>query len=1723
MKKFFRIFFFAFLAWAILALPAQAEKISIEAERDGILGNSQRVPDVTYSGGGYALLNQGRYSIWEFRENIASAVLIFGKSKDGGLAEIYIDGKLYTTFDTYDGTLTSKYISVRQPKVLPLGLDGGEHTIKIISTGRASNASVTRPVVILDNMIVEADPSVAPGLPGGTSTGSGSGTGSGSSGSNTQQPYISLKLAIQPESEGNRQGGDIQSLPSIYEKGNAFVLEKAGDYWSYTADGMTSAQLLVAKSMDGTKFDVYLDNQLIETFDTFAPGIDPSNPEMEPIQILSNVSSLGSHTLTVRHSGEQNPVGQTKVVLDQADIRFLKKNPLYSASSNYTVYPDTTQTSSTLPTSPSPKMGGSGTLLGTQLVLEPESDGLQVGGQIVSSPSFSKGAALILNNSSEYWEYTGKIAELKIQYAKTPDGGTFDIYVDGSRKNTVNTFSEYSDQATVDPFRGRMEQFLAIANLDGGAHTIRIKNNGQANPLGASKIYLDQITIEQATTQIATTKKTIIEAETHKPSTTYPSYMIIPDSSYSKGAGVRISGTYPLSVYDDYIWEYKGRFTDASMWIAKYKYYIQPHIGDTAIAYIDGKMAYVFTPTQLSPQKIAIASGLENKEHTLAVAVLHHGQLVVLDAIEIEGPIETALPSERITVVPTSTTALQSEQITAIPTSTASALKGEIKIIEPEKEGKNNGGTAVTKWTPALRLGPKTEWEYSGSIISAKAFVNKYNNPYTPSEKSVQFDLYLDDRFIKNFDTAEYLTSFTIPKLDQAINLISGLDGKQHTLRIKNPGYRKDFDNQTPYDCSADPEKCFVEIDYLEIEESPEYSRNLTAAAPSDEKSLRIEAEDNGSTYGTFALNNSLISATRSCTSFTSGLQQISSDVRFSNGKTLVLASGRAPSPSYWEFKAPMYSAKAIVKLISPCAFNNGYFQEYFNSAFAVYLDNKKVGEFKAETDNSNGFFQMPIQILSNLDGKEHTLRIEPLPGAYNKAYILQLDAIEITAPKDSQIAIKRSATVEPTSKTSLYRVEMEKEGTIYNSSGPDQITKIEDRRFSNGAALQFMSSGHYWEYEAPMYSVTAIVKKYISGSPFIVYLDNKFLGTFSTDAHGSYTGFYNEKIEIAKNLDGKNHILRIESATSMRYPPPIYIDALDIEMPDDFIQKQAEITAALAKNIIEPPKPATAQIIEAEDPNVPGINYFNMIRQGQNLISQTSNNGLFYWDYTGNFSQVTAWLGGSGYVADFDIYLDGKFTKNISVKTGGIAPYEILSNLDGNRHTVRIAGYGSNRTLMIDKIQIEPLPESAALGFTANYRLEPEKDGIISNSAIEYSNDYSNKQAIRLGPISPIPASQYRDQAYYWTYKGKFSGVKLAMQGTRASGLFEVFIDNVSYGFYNTLFDNINYPFLKNKEFIIAQNLSDAEHTLVVRFKKPGFPWVLPVYFDYAEFEGTSATLVGSIPASNASGKITIEVEREGLPSGRTDSATSGLLKLKQLNNAIPKNGSWEYTGAMVNAYAVIRQSVSGAIAKVYLDNNYVNSFSTYAKISDPLYGVKILLVGGLDGKEHTLRIEYSSFGDGSQQYSAQEAAVDLDKLEIETGSSATSQQTSQAPSIQSQKIEAETACASGAILSEARASGGKICQLNAVGKSAEFSGTMESANLYVTKTAFGTSFDVYIDGVKKQTYDTYDPTSYVFQQKINIASGLPKGKHSIKISHPGIANPRGFKSVDLDFIEFK
>lgn len=1702
MKKFFRIFFFAFLAWAILALPAQAEKISIEAERDGILGNSQRVPDVTYSGGGYALLNQGRYSIWEFRENIASAVLIFGKSKDGGLAEIYIDGKLYTTFDTYDGTLTSKYISVRQPKVLPLGLDGGEHTIKIVSTGRASNANVSRPVVILDNMIVEADPSVAPGLPSGSGSGSGSGTGSSSSGSNTQQPYISLKLVIQPESEGNRQGGDIQSLPGIYEKGNAFVLEKAGDYWSYTADGMTSAQLLVAKSMDGTKFDVYLDNQLIETFDTFAPGIDPSNPEMEPIQILSNVSSLGSHTLTIRHSGEQNPVGQTKIVLDQADIRFLKKNPLYSASSNYTVYPDTTQTSSTLPTSPSPKIGGSGTLLGTQLILEPESDGLQVGGQIISSPSFSKGAALLLNNSSEYWEHTGKIAELKIQYAKTPDGGTFDIYVDGSRKNTVNTFSEYSDQATVDPFRGRMEQFLAIANLDGGVHTIRIKNNGQANPLGASKIYLDQITIEQTTTQIATTKKTIIEAEA-KASASY----IISDSSYSKGAGVRIMTPYNSGANQ---WEYKGRFTDASMWIAKDKY-----TGGTAVAYIDGKLAYVFTPAQFSPQKIAIASDLENKEHTLVVAVLYQGQFVLLDAIEIEGPIEIAT--------------LPSEQITAISTSTTNALKGEIKIIEPEKDGKNTGGTVVNKWTPSLRLGPKSEWEYTGSIINAKAFVNKYNYPYVPIEKSVQFDLYLDNRFIKNIDTAEYLSVFSVPKLDEPASLLAGLDGKEHTLKIKNPGFRKDFENQTPTDCSANPEKCFVEIDYLEIEETPGYSKtaNMPATTTSDSVTLRIEAEDNGNTYGTFALNNYLLSTAGSCTSFVSGLQQISSDSRFSNGKTLVLASGVMPSPSYWEYRSPMYSAKAIVKLVSPCSANNGYYPENFNSAFVVYLDNSKVGEFKAETDNLNGFFQMPIQILSNLDGKEHTLRIEPLPGAYNKAYILQLDAIEITAPKDSQIAIKRSATVEPTSKTSLYRVEMEKEGTIYNSSVPDQITKVEDQRFSNGAALQFMSSAHHWEYEAPMYSVTAIVKKYNSGYPFTVYLDNKFLGTFSTAAPGSAAGFYNEKIEIAKNLDGKNHILRIEGSTSMRNASPVYIDALDIEMPNDFIQKQAEIKAALAKTItVEPLKPVTAQIIEAEDPNVPGINYFNMISQGQNLISQTSNNGLFYWDYTGNFSQVTAWLGGSGYVADFDIYLDGKFTKNINVKTGGIAPYEILSNLDGNRHTVRIAGYGSNRTLMIDKIQIEPLPESAALGFTANYRLEPEKDGIISNSAIEYGNDYSNKQAIRLGPTAPVPAAQYRDRAYYWTYKGKFSGVKLTMQGMRTSGLFEVFIDNTSYGFYNTLFDNINYPFLKNREFIIAKNLADTEHTLVVRFKKPGFPWILPVYFDYAEFESAGAPLANNIPVNNTSGKTIIEVEREGLPSGRTDSGTPGLLKLKQLNNAISKNGSWEYTGAMVNVYAIIRQSVSGAVAKVYLDNNYVNSFSTYARISDPLYGVKILLVGGLDGKEHTLRIEYSGLGDGNQQYSAQEAAVDLDKLEIETDSSGATPQASQAPSVpivQTQKIEAETACSSGAILSEARASGGKICQLNAVGKSVEFSGTMESANLYVTKTAFGTSFDIYIDGVKKQTYDTYDPATYVFQQKINIAAGLPKGNHSIKISHSGIANPRGFKSVDLDFIEFK
>ncbi len=1207
MKKNFSFLLCSIVFILITFAPfCRAEQINIEAESNGTVYGGYRINAPTYSNGKYVELQKaGDY--WEFREKIASAILFFGKTTQGGLAEIKVDGKFYSYFDTFDNNkLTSQYLSVRQQKTLPFGLDGAVHTVRITNTGIASNTGVSSPRIIVDNMVVETDPETATSYDAGTSIGTGTGSGA---------QYILTKKQLEFESSGNRQGGVIKSSPGIYSAGSAFILDNASDYWSYTGN-IINLNAYVGKSNKGTIFDVYVDNTLVDSFDTFNADYDADNPLIERMTIVKGLAD-GTHSVRIQHGGELNSYGQSEVILDYGEISYYEK-----IGGSAPVTPATQTPQTTLPADQL-VIGNAGTLVGNTIVLEPESDGIQMGGSVARSPSFSKGAALILDNDSDYWEYFSKMGSVQITYARASEGASFDVYVDGSLKKTIDTFTQYSNTASLDPFLGRLETITAVENLDGGVHSIRVKNSGKKNAMGGNKVYIDRVEIGTiAGISPSQTKTTLVEAESEgvfaSGNNPFLYYCVNRDDKSTPTAGSKISlpwlskgaGLSLISEADK--WTYTGNFSSVNALVGI-------SLNGLVLNFeIDGKLAYSFdtNTTKIEEankqKKILIATNLDpTKSHTIRVYPTakaniakaysyteKYSEPVCKDVVKQEcqmqytcndagtscsdknvctpytdsvctdvqktrtatsyGPERTCKSAGILDAIEIDQTNAPITQIAAtqtiVPIKILPAGYNSV-LVEPEEEGARYGGTVDTTYGAALRLAPGEYWEYKGNIVSAAAIVNKYGYYYNYPQS---FDVYIDNKFYKNYSVKGF--SGFQPDLNQETALFDNLDGKLHTIKIKNSG---------TYTCNvgkslAASDVCFVEIDALKLgivgDKIPQPAADLKAqataiaaqsaalqkiqTAPTEPTTAKIiEAETDG------LLKSSIIGSNVKPA-------VIAQDPNFSGGKALLFTS----TAGWLEITTPMYSANAIVpKMVRGGTFN-------------VYLDGNKTGSFSNDSGGANmTFYNSKIPIASNLDGKTHKLMIQFAGPANAMAY---LDAIEIQMPESAakEMAAQTASAIPEISKQStgvaaspqqipnaitgpvskrIIEAEADpaflKGSLWYPNYLPGRI--ISNAGYSGGKALAFTNGIGSWEITAPMYSVSAIVPLLSTGGKANVYIDNKLVKTIDTTSPGDHPVFFGEKILLADGLDGKNHKLVIQAVAPVS-GLTVILDAVEITEP---------------------------------------------------------------------------------------------------------------------------------------------------------------------------------------------------------------------------------------------------------------------------------------------------------------------------------------------------------------------------------------------------------------------------------------------------------------------------------------------------------------------------------------------------------------------------------------------
>lgn len=114
--------------------------------------------------------------------------------------------------------------------------------------------------------------------------------------------------------------------------------------------------------------------------------------------------------------------------------------------------------------------------------------------------------------------------------------------------------------------------------------------------------------------------------------------------------------------------------------------------------------------------------------------------------------------------------------------------------------------------------------------------------------------------------------------------------------------------------------------------------------------------------------------------------------------------------------------------------------------------------------------------------------------------------------------------------------------------------------------------------------------------------------------------------------------------------------------------------------------------------------------------------------------------------------------------------------------------------------------------------------------------------------------------------------------------------------------------------------------------------------------------------------------------------------------------------------------------------------------------------------------------------------------------------------------EIESNGTNTGGIVGNDASASGGQFLQFTDSGDNWQFTTNMTSMGIWVTRSTFGTVFEVYINGTYYGTFNTYDQAGTTYKRELRLFNYLNGNNHTIVINHTGAINPSGQKVLDLD-----
>lgn len=272
--------------------PASTSVTRIEQNGAGVTYTGNWFPNAgAVNSGGSAVLAQDAGASVTIAFNGTGVTWIGYQDQWSGIAQVYVDGTLKASVDTYAATnkAQSALYSVS-------GLSSGSHTMKITVSGQ-QDASAQGNWVWVDAFDVTAA--------GSTSTGTGS-TGSNGSGTSTTStgaasaPATSTYRIEQSNPAVKWTGSWYVNNGSFNSGGTAKLAVTAGSRATFTFTGSSVSWIAYRDQWSGIG-NVYMDGTLVTTVDTYA-----SPAQAKTVMYTVSGLTFGTHTVAIEATGTQN-------------------------------------------------------------------------------------------------------------------------------------------------------------------------------------------------------------------------------------------------------------------------------------------------------------------------------------------------------------------------------------------------------------------------------------------------------------------------------------------------------------------------------------------------------------------------------------------------------------------------------------------------------------------------------------------------------------------------------------------------------------------------------------------------------------------------------------------------------------------------------------------------------------------------------------------------------------------------------------------------------------------------------------------------------------------------------------------------------------------------------------------------------------------------------------------------------------------------------------------------------------------------------------------------------------------------------------------------------------------------------------------------------------------------------------------------------------------------